>query len=107
MTNPDQDSDDPNYNASINESSLNAYILKDVNIGKVILEGEFLKHGGGLFKNEKQKRFLKLHQSGEISYWKKGKMRGVIILNSQSSCEMQGSNQFFITFIDHKTKEER
>jgi len=75
----------------------------------ILLEQDFLKHGGGLLKNQRQKRHLKLHETNEISYWKQGQLRGVIPITTSSICETIGKteNSFMVTFMDLKTSENR
>jgi hypothetical protein len=61
---------------------------------------DFLKLGGGMFKNEKQKRTLKLHSTGELSYWKGTDLRGVIKFEEDTVISMEGVKGFYIDYKD-------
>lgn len=52
---------------------------------KVELQCIFYKLGGGALGRQKQKRTLKLHQNGHITYWKESKKaKGLLVINAQT-----------------------
>ena len=57
--------------------------IKDIKNSPVKKEQEFYKKGG-LSGKKNQKRNLKIHENGNISYWKDKEMKGDIKLNKDS-----------------------
>ena len=58
---------------------------KRANIVDILRQAEFLKLYGGPLKNKNQKRSLRVHENGQISYWNGNSMRGTIELDSTST----------------------
>ena len=87
-------------------SPMSKAMYKNEDIIQVIMYDDFLKCGGGLLKNQKQKRTLKLHANGQVTYWKGSDLRGVIPLESSTLTAVEG-NGFYIEFRDAKEKDGR
>ena len=87
-------------------SPMNLAMYKNEDIVEIVMYDEFLKLGGGLLHNQKQKRTLKFHKNGQITYWKGKDLRGVIPVDTTTITAMEG-NGFYIESMDNKDKNVR
>jgi len=60
------------------ESTVGKSDFKTIENTPVKKEHEFYKKGGGPLGKKNQSRILKIHETGQISYWKDKEVKGVI-----------------------------
>jgi hypothetical protein len=85
-------------NSAMSVMNTQAGMLKWDEIKKqgTLMEHDFLKLGGGVLKNKKQKRTLKIHQKGYLSYHDGSKVKGFFRLGPSTQCKVLGQRGDYV-----------
>jgi len=68
--------------------------FKSIENAFVKKEYEFYKKGGGPLGKKNQSRILKIHETGQISYWKDKEVKGVILISKNTKVGKSDKNSY-------------